>query len=127
MRNRATDRRATAHTNGDNTEAHRDGVLDSKMSEASSSTRENNPVTDVSVGVLDGAVNGKTLRKSEHDVSCCHMKATNRTEDGSGFCAVHVGGNGGDVVRVGHDVFLESTVDGETAVLSLVADWNGRS
>lgn len=62
MRNGARTRRVTTHTNGDNTETHRDGVLNSKMSETSTSAGKDDPVTNGGVGVLDGTVDGKTLK-----------------------------------------------------------------
>ena len=50
-------------TNSADTETHGSGVLDSQVSESSTSTGEHDPVTDLGVGVLDGAVDGDTLDK----------------------------------------------------------------
>ena len=50
-------------TNCDDTETHRDGVLDGKMAKSSARTREDDPVTDLRTGVLDRAVNGDTLHE----------------------------------------------------------------
>ena len=48
-------------TDCDDTETHRDGVLDGKMAKSSTRTGEDDPVTDLRTGVLDRAVDGDTL------------------------------------------------------------------
>ena len=49
-------------TNGEHTKTHCSSVLDRKMSETSSSSRQTDPITNLSVAVLDSAVNSDTLR-----------------------------------------------------------------
>ena len=49
-------------TDGDDAEAHGNGVLDGQVTKTSTGTGEDDPVTDLGVRVLDGTVNCDTLR-----------------------------------------------------------------
>ncbi len=48
-------------TDGDDAEAHRYGVLDGHVSETSTRAGEDDPITDLGIRVLDGAIDGDTL------------------------------------------------------------------
>ena len=74
------------------------------MTEPSTGTGEHNPITEVRLRVLDGAVYGNTGAK-----------------DGGGSIAVEALGNGSDVIDEGDDVFREGAVDGVAGELSVVA------
>lgn len=92
--------KAPRRTDGDDTETHGGGILDSKMSESSSSTGESDPVSDLGLGVLDGTVDGDTLKKCKV-IKMCERKIeryTNSAEDGSSLETVEVLGNGGNMV-----------------------------
>ena len=67
------------------------------MTEPSTGTGEHDPVAEVRLRVLDGAVYGDT-----------------GAQNGRGSVAVEALGDGGDVVDEGDDVFGEGTVDGES-------------
>ena len=56
--------KSTRRTNSDDTETHRDGVLDGKMAKSSTRTGEDDPVADVSVRVLDRTVYGDALDRT---------------------------------------------------------------
>ena len=53
---------------GEDTEAHSGGVLDSQVAESSSGTGEDDPFADPGVAVFDGAVDGYTLSKGNQDL-----------------------------------------------------------
>ena len=52
-----------ALTDSDDTEAHSGGILNRKMTKTSTGAREDDPVTNLSLRVLDSAVDGNTLQR----------------------------------------------------------------
>ena len=74
------------------------------MTEPSTGTGEHDPVAEVRLRVLDGAVYGDT-----------------GAQNGRGSVAVEALGDGGDVVDKRHNVFGEGAVDGVARELSVVA------
>ena len=83
---------------GDYSKTHGFRVLDCKMAETSTSTRENDPVVGKGLGILEGAIYGNTC-----------------AEDGGGCFGADALGNGGDDVDPRLDVLLECTIGGVSA------------